>query len=35
VRLEPYSKAQIDKMVAQHLAQAHGISPPSAAAPQQ
>jgi predicted metalloprotease with PDZ domain len=35
VRLEPYSKAQIDKMVAQHLAQAHGISPASAAAPQQ
>jgi predicted metalloprotease with PDZ domain len=25
VRLEPYSKAQIDKMVAQHLAQGHGI----------
>jgi S1-C subfamily serine protease len=30
-RLEPYSKAQIDKMVAQHLAQAHAM----AAAPQQ
>jgi predicted metalloprotease with PDZ domain len=35
VRLEPYSKAQIDKMVAQHLAQAHGISSTTAAAPQQ
>jgi predicted metalloprotease with PDZ domain len=30
VRLEPYTKAQIDKMVAQHLAQAHGISSTSA-----
>ena len=35
VRLEPYTKAQIDKMVAQHLAQAHGISSTNAAAPQQ
>jgi predicted metalloprotease with PDZ domain len=35
VRLEPYSKAQIDKMVAQHLAQAHGISSTTASAPQQ
>jgi predicted metalloprotease with PDZ domain len=36
VRLEPYTKAQIDKMVAQHLAQAHGISSTSAStAPQQ
>ena len=36
VRLEPYSKAQIDKMVAQHLALAHGIPATSAAtAPQQ
>ena len=35
VRLEPYTKAQIDKMVAQHLAQAHGISSTTAAAPQQ
>ena len=25
VRLEPYSKAQIDKVVAQHLAEAHSI----------
>ncbi len=25
VRLEPFSKAQIDKMVAQHLLQGHGI----------
>jgi S1-C subfamily serine protease len=24
-RMEPYSKAQIDKIVAQHLAEAHGI----------
>ena len=31
VRLEPFSKAQIDKIVAQHLAQAH---PSSATAPQ-
>jgi predicted metalloprotease with PDZ domain len=31
VRLEPYSKAQIDKIVAQHLAQFH---PSEAAAPQ-
>ena len=30
VRLEPYTKAQIDKMVAQHLTQAHGISSTSA-----
>jgi predicted metalloprotease with PDZ domain len=36
VRLEPYSKAQIDKMVAQHLALAHGIPASSAStAPQQ
>lgn len=36
VRLEPYSKAQIDKMVAQHLAQAHAIATTTpAAAPQQ
>jgi predicted metalloprotease with PDZ domain len=35
VRLEPYTKAQIDKMVAQHLAQGHGIYSTSAAAPQQ
>ncbi len=35
VRLEPYSKAQIDKMVAQHLAQAHSIATTSPAAPQQ
>jgi predicted metalloprotease with PDZ domain len=35
VRLEPYTKAQIDKMVAQHLAQAHGINSTTAAAPQQ
>jgi predicted metalloprotease with PDZ domain len=35
VRLEPYTKAQIDKMVAQHLAQAHGITNATAAAPQQ
>jgi predicted metalloprotease with PDZ domain len=35
VRLEPYTKAQIDKMVAQHLAQAHGITNSTAAAPQQ
>lgn len=26
VRLAPYSKAQIDKMVAQHLAQAHAVA---------
>ena len=25
-RMEPYTKAQIDKIVAQHLAEAHGIS---------
>ncbi len=33
VRLEPYTKAQIDKMVAQHLAQSHFVAPtaPSAA----
>ena len=31
VRLEPFSKAQIDKIVAQHLAQAH---PSTATAPQ-
>jgi predicted metalloprotease with PDZ domain len=31
VRLEPYSKVQIDKIVAQHLAQAH---PSTATAPQ-
>ncbi|PYQ61488.1 MAG: hypothetical protein DMF58_04795 [Acidobacteria bacterium] len=24
-RMEPYTKAQIDKIVAQHLAEAHGI----------
>ncbi len=38
VRLEPYSKAQIDKMVAQHLLQGHGIPPTVTAtttAPQQ
>jgi predicted metalloprotease with PDZ domain len=35
VRLEPYTMAQIDKMVAQHLAQAHGIPNATAAAPQQ
>ena len=35
VRLEPYTKAQIDKMVAQHLAQGHGIYSTTAAAPQQ
>jgi predicted metalloprotease with PDZ domain len=37
VRLEPYTKAQIDKMVAQHLAQGHGIynSTTAATAPQQ
>jgi predicted metalloprotease with PDZ domain len=35
VRLEPYTKAQIDKMVAQHLAQGHGITNATAAAPQQ
>jgi predicted metalloprotease with PDZ domain len=35
VRLEPYTKAQIDKMVAQHLAQGHGIYSTNAAAPQQ
>jgi len=34
VRLEPYSKAQIDKMVAQHLAQAHAIAT-TTTAPQQ
>ncbi len=32
VRLEPYTKAQIDKMVAQHLAQFHAIA---TTAPQQ
>ncbi len=32
VRLAPYTKAQIDKMVAQHLAQAHAIA---TTAPQQ
>jgi predicted metalloprotease with PDZ domain len=32
VRLEPYSKAQIDKIVAQHLAESHAIT---AAAPPQ
>jgi len=35
VRLEPYTKAQIDNMVAQHLAQRHGIPNATAAAPQQ
>jgi predicted metalloprotease with PDZ domain len=38
VRLAPYSKAQIDKMVAQHLWLGHGISPTVTAtstAPQQ
>lgn len=38
VRLEPYTKAQIDKMVAQHLAQSHATPTTSAAtstAPQQ
>jgi predicted metalloprotease with PDZ domain len=35
VRLEPYTKAQIDKMVAQHLAQSHAIATTTAAAPQQ
>jgi len=35
VRLEPYTKAQIDKMVAQHLSQAHGMPNATAAAPQQ
>ena len=34
VRLEPYTKAQIDKMVAQHLAQAHAMVT-APAAPQQ
>jgi hypothetical protein len=33
VRLAPYSKAQIDKMVAQHLAQEHAVST-TATAPQ-
>jgi hypothetical protein len=32
VRLEPYSKAQIDKIVAQHLAESHSLS---ATGPQQ
>lgn len=32
VRLEPYSKAQIDKIVAQHLAQSHSLT---ATGPQQ
>jgi Predicted protease with the C-terminal PDZ domain len=35
VRLEPYTKAQIDKMVAQHLAQSHAIATTTPAAPQQ
>jgi predicted metalloprotease with PDZ domain len=35
VRLEPYSKAQIDKMVAQHLAQSHSIATTGSTAPQQ
>lgn len=35
VRLEPYTKAQIDRMVAQHLFQGHGITNATAAAPQQ
>ena len=36
VRLEPYTKAQIDKMVAQHLAQSHAIATTtSSTAPQQ
>jgi predicted metalloprotease with PDZ domain len=36
VRLEPYTKAQIDKMVAQHLWLAHGLPATTAAtAPQQ
>ena len=37
VRLEPYTKAQIDKMVAQHLLQGHGIPTRTATstAPQQ
>lgn len=35
VRLEPYSKVQIDKMVAQHLAQAHALVTPPSTAPQQ
>jgi len=30
VRMEPYTKAQIDKIVAQHLAEAHGIGAASA-----
>ena len=34
-RLEPYSKVQIDKMVAQHLAQAHAMVTSPPAAPQQ
>ena len=35
VRLEAFSKAQIDKMVAQHLAQSHSLSSTTATAPQQ
>ena len=35
VRLEPFTKAQIDKMVAQHLFLGHGITSTTAAAPQQ
>ena len=37
VRLEPYTKAQIDKMVAQHLLRSHGIptSTATSTAPQQ
>jgi C-terminal processing protease CtpA/Prc len=35
VQLAPYSKAQIDKMVAQHLLLGHGIPTSTATAPQQ
>lgn len=35
VRLEPYSKAQIDKMVAQHLAQRHSVATTAAPTPPQ
>lgn len=35
IRLEPYSKAQIDKIVAQHLVQGHATAASAAPQPQQ
>jgi predicted metalloprotease with PDZ domain len=35
VRLEPYTKTQIDRMVAQHLAQSHAVATTAPSSPQQ